>query len=84
MTIDPVIEDTACNAGLATTATNKVINQDGVRYIIGDVCSSSSIAMSEITNAAGVIQMSPTATNPQVTVGAERSSQAVRLPRLLR
>ena len=26
--------------------------------------------MSEITNAAGVIQMSPTATNPQVTVGA--------------
>ncbi len=70
VTIDPVIEDTACNAGLATTATNKVINQDGARYIIGDVCSSSSIAMSAITNAAGVIQMSPTATNPQVTVGA--------------
>ena len=61
---------------LAVSATNKVINQDGVRYIIGDVCSSSSIPMSEITNAAGVIQMSPTATNPQVTVGAERQSSS--------
>ena len=70
VTIDPVIEDTACNAGLATTATNKVINQDGTRYIIGDMCSGSSIPMSEITNAAGVIQMTPTATNPLVTVGS--------------
>jgi branched-chain amino acid transport system substrate-binding protein len=71
MTIDPVIEDTACNAGLATTATNKVISQDGAHYIIGDMCSGSSIPMSEITNAAGVIQMTPTATNPLVTVGSD-------------
>ena len=39
--------------------------------IIGDMCSGSSIPMSEITNAAGVIQMTPTATNPLVTVGAD-------------
>ncbi len=71
MTIDPVVEDTACDVTMAITATNKVINQDGVHYIIGDVCSGSSIAMSEITNAAEVIQMSPSATAPQVTVGAD-------------
>jgi branched-chain amino acid transport system substrate-binding protein len=71
MTIDPVVEDTACNATQAVNATNKVINQDGARYIIGDVCSKSSIPMSEIANAAGVIQMTPTSTNPQVTVGAD-------------
>lgn len=69
MTVEPVTEDTACDATMAVDATNKVINRDGVRYIIGDVCSSSSIPMSEITNAAGVIQMTPTATNVQVTVG---------------
>jgi branched-chain amino acid transport system substrate-binding protein len=71
MSIDPVTEDTACDPTMAVNATNKVISQDGVRYIIGDVCSKSSIPVSEITNAAGVIQMSPTATNPQVTVGAD-------------
>lgn len=68
MTIVPIVEDTACDATTAVSATNKVINQDGVHYIIGDVCSSSSISMSEITNAKGVIQMTPTATNPRVTV----------------
>ena len=70
LTVEPVIEETDCNPTKAVDATNKVISQVGVRYIIGDVCSSSSIAISEIANAAGVIQMSPSATNPQVTVGA--------------
>ncbi len=70
MTIDSVIENTACNATMAVSATNKVINQDGARYIIGDMCSGSSIPMSEIANAEGVIQMTPSATNPLVTVGA--------------
>ena len=71
MTIEAVVEDTACNATMAVNATNKVINQDGVKYIIGDVCSGSTIPMSEIANAAGVLLMAPSATNPQVTVGAE-------------
>jgi branched-chain amino acid transport system substrate-binding protein len=68
MAIEPIVEDTACDATTAVAATNKVINQDGVRYIIGDVCSRSSIPMSEIADAAGVIQMTPTATAPGVTV----------------
>jgi branched-chain amino acid transport system substrate-binding protein len=71
MNIEPVVEDTACNATTAVAATNKVINQDGVGYVIGDACSSTSIPMSEIANAAGVIQMTPSATNPQVTVGLD-------------
>jgi branched-chain amino acid transport system substrate-binding protein len=76
MTLDPVVEDTACDATMAISATNKVITQDGVDYIIGDVCSSSSIPMSEIADAAGVIQMTPSATNPQVTVGADSQVKA--------
>ena len=69
MTIAPVVEDTACDATMAVNATHKVINQDGVHYIIGDVCNGSSVAMSEITNGAGVIQMSPSATDPRLTIG---------------
>ncbi len=68
--IVPIIEDSQCTPDPAVNAANKVINQDGVKYIIGEVCSSASIPISEIANAAKVIQISPTSTNPSVTVGA--------------
>jgi branched-chain amino acid transport system substrate-binding protein len=71
MTVEQVVEDTSCNASKAVDAANKVISQDGVHYIIGDVCSSSTIPVTEVTDAAGVILMTPSATNPQVTVRPE-------------
>ncbi len=70
MTVVPVVEDSQCTPDPAVNAANKVINQDGVHYIIGEVCSKASIPVSEIANAAGVIQISPTSTNPSVTVDA--------------
>jgi branched-chain amino acid transport system substrate-binding protein len=68
MTIVPIVEDSQCTPDPAVNAANKVINQDGVHYIIGEVCSKASIPISEIANAAKVIQISPTSTNPNVTV----------------
>lgn len=68
MTIVPIVEDSQCTPDPAVNAANKVINQDGVHYIIGEVCSSASIPVSEIANAAKVIQISPTSTNPNVTI----------------
>lgn len=68
MTIVPIVEDSQCTPDPAVNAANKVINQDGVHYIIGEVCSKASIPISEIANPAKVIQMSPTSTNPSVTV----------------
>lgn len=68
--IVPVVEDSGCNATLAAAATHKVLDQHGVRYILGDVCSSPSLAMSEITNPAGVIQVSPSATSAGLTLTA--------------
>ena len=68
MKIDPIVEDSQCDAAAATNAANKVINQDGVKYIIGEVCSSASIPVSEIANPAKIIEISPTSTNPNVTV----------------
>lgn len=63
-----VVEDSQCTPDPAVNAANKVISQDGVHYIIGEVCSKASIPVSEIANAAKVVQISPTSTNPSVTV----------------
>jgi len=71
MKIVPIVEDSQCTPDPAVNAANKVIDQDGVKFIIGEVCSSASIPVSEIANAKGVLQMSPTSTNPDVTVGKD-------------
>ncbi|GAP10440.1 amino acid/amide ABC transporter substrate-binding protein, HAAT family [Bellilinea caldifistulae] len=70
MKIVPIVEDSQCTPDPAVNAANKVIDQDGVKFIIGEVCSKASIPVSEIANAKGVIQISPTSTNEQVTVDA--------------
>lgn len=63
-----VVEDSQCTPDPAVNAANKVIDQDKVKFIIGEVCSKASIPVSEIANAKKVIQISPTSTNPDVTV----------------
>lgn len=71
MKIVPVVEDSQCTPDPAVNAANKVIDQDKVHYIIGEVCSKASIPVSEIANAKGVVMISPTSTNPDVTVGSD-------------
>jgi branched-chain amino acid transport system substrate-binding protein len=66
--IVPVVEDSQCTADPAVNAANKVIDQDKVKFIVGEVCSKASIPVSEIANAKKVIQISPTSTNTDVTV----------------
>jgi branched-chain amino acid transport system substrate-binding protein len=67
--IVPIVEDSQCTPDPAVNAANKVIDQDKVHYIIGEVCSKASIPVSEIANSKKIVQMSPTSTNPDVTVG---------------
>jgi len=74
--ITPIVEDSQCTPDPAVNAANKVINQDKVHYIIGEVCSKASIPMSEIANAAKVIQISPTSTNPAVTLDKNGGTKA--------
>ena len=70
MKIVPVVADSQCEADPAVNAANKVIDQDKVGYIIGEVCSKASIPMSEVANAKHVVQISPTSTNLNVTIDA--------------
>jgi len=76
MKITPIVEDSQCTPDPAVNAANKVINQDKVHYIIGEVCSKASIPISEIANAAKVIQMSSTSTNANVTVDKNGKTKA--------
>jgi branched-chain amino acid transport system substrate-binding protein len=73
--VEIIIGDTKCDAQEAANVANKVINQDKVRYIVGAVCSSASIPISEIANPAGVVQISPPSTNPQVTINEDGSNK---------
>ncbi|MGC9521318.1 MAG: ABC transporter substrate-binding protein [Anaerolineae bacterium] len=73
--IEPIVEDSQCSAEVAVSAANKVIDQDGVKFIIGEVCSSASIPVSEIVMAKEVFQISPTSTNPSVTVTEDGSTK---------
>ncbi len=71
--IETVLADSKCDAQEAANAANKLITEDGVKYIIGEVCSSASIPISEIVEGAKVLQISPTSTNPAVTVNEDGS-----------
>ena len=69
--ITPIVEDSQCTPDPAVNAANKVIDQDKVHYIIGEVCSKASIPVTEIANAKKVVQISPTSTNVDVTVSKD-------------
>jgi len=62
-----VVEDDQSQAQEAATAVQKLINQDQVISVIGEVASSRSLAGGPICQAAGVPMISPSSTNPKVT-----------------
>ncbi|MCD6286639.1 MAG: ABC transporter substrate-binding protein [Anaerolineae bacterium] len=74
--IEVIIEDSQCQPEPAVSAANKVIDQDGVKFIIGEVCSAASIPISEIVGPKGVLQITPTSTNPTVTLNEDGSTKA--------
>lgn len=65
--IEVVTADTKCDSQVAASVMNDLVITQGVDYLIGAVCSSASIPMSEIAEAEGVVQISPSSTNPNVT-----------------
>ncbi|MFP1733956.1 branched-chain amino acid ABC transporter substrate-binding protein [Lonsdalea quercina] len=58
--------DDACDPKQAVAVANKVIN-DGIRYVIGHLCSSSTQPASDIYEDEGVIMITPAATNANLT-----------------
>ncbi len=58
--------DDACDPEQAVAAARKLIS-DGVRFVVGHACSGSAIPTAPLYEAAGVIMISPSATNPKLT-----------------
>ncbi|MHB8112916.1 MAG: ABC transporter substrate-binding protein, partial [Bellilinea sp.] len=74
-TIVPIVEDSQCTPEPAVNAMNKVVDQDGVKFVIGEVCSKATIPISEIGTAKKVIVISGTSTAEAVTVDANGNTK---------
>ena len=61
-----ITADDSCDPEQAVAAARKLVSQ-GVIFVVGHFCSGASIAASEIYEAAGVLQISPTSSNPMLT-----------------
>jgi branched-chain amino acid transport system substrate-binding protein len=58
--------DDACDPEQAVAAARKLIN-DGAMFVVGHMCSGGAIPAAPLYEAAGVIMISPSATNPRLT-----------------
>jgi branched-chain amino acid transport system substrate-binding protein len=65
--IEMIYEDGKCNGADAATATNKLVNVDGVKYIVGGQCSSETLAAAPIAESSKVVLISPLSSNPAIT-----------------
>ncbi len=62
-----IYEDDKCNAKEAASIANKLINLDKVNYIVGSICSSSTLAMAPLAENSNTIVISPGASSPDIT-----------------
>jgi branched-chain amino acid transport system substrate-binding protein len=62
-----LVEDDQSRPEEAATAVNKLVDQDGVIAVLGEVASSRSMAAAPICQQAGVPMITPSSTNPRVT-----------------
>jgi branched-chain amino acid transport system substrate-binding protein len=61
-----ITADDFCDPEQAVAAARKLVS-DGVIFVVGHYCSGASIPASEIYQAAGVLQISPSSSNPMLT-----------------
>jgi branched-chain amino acid transport system substrate-binding protein len=62
--------DSQCAPVEGVSATQRLINQDGVKFIIGDICSSVTLAMEPVVEDAKVLLLNAASSNPEITYKA--------------
>lgn len=65
-TVEMVELDDVCEPKQATTVANQVVS-DNISYVIGHLCSSSTLPASDVYEDAGVVMITPASTNPDIT-----------------
>jgi branched-chain amino acid transport system substrate-binding protein len=63
--------DEACEPKQAVAVANKIVSQ-GIKFVVGHVCSGATIAASDIYENEGIVMISPSATSPQLTEAKPR------------
>jgi branched-chain amino acid transport system substrate-binding protein len=69
--LEAVFMDDACEPKQAVAVANKIVS-DKIHYVIGHVCSGSTIPASEIYENEGIVMVTPSATSPALTEGKNR------------
>ncbi|MBS9778446.1 MAG: high-affinity branched-chain amino acid ABC transporter substrate-binding protein [Gammaproteobacteria bacterium] len=64
--MEAVIYDDACEPKQAVTVANQIVN-DGVRFVIGHLCSSSTIPAAKIYDEEGIVMITPASTSPELS-----------------
>ncbi|MBP8173212.1 MAG: branched-chain amino acid ABC transporter substrate-binding protein [Aeromonadaceae bacterium] len=64
--IEAVLYDDACDPKQAVAVANKVVN-DGVKFVVGHLCSDSTLAASDVYEDEGILMITPASTSPKVS-----------------
>lgn len=64
--LEGVVYDDACDPKQAVAVANKVVN-DGIKFVVGHVCSSSTQPASDVYEDEGVLMITAASTNPDIT-----------------
>lgn len=74
-TIEDVIQDTGYYPAQAASVAKKMIEVNGVNFIVGGFSSASSLPISQVATDYNAVMISPTSTNPGVTVNPDGSNK---------
>jgi branched-chain amino acid transport system substrate-binding protein len=66
-----VVEDSRSESKNAVSSLEKLITQDNIQIVIGDIASSSFLAMAPIANNNKVVILSPGASNPEISLAGD-------------
>ena len=66
-TLEIIYEDGKCASEDALNAARKLVNIDGVKIIVGGMCSGETFAVLPVAEEAGVVVISPASTSPDLT-----------------
>ncbi|MGY0399543.1 MAG: high-affinity branched-chain amino acid ABC transporter substrate-binding protein [Ostreibacterium sp.] len=64
--MEAVIYDDACEPKQAVTVANKIVG-DGIHFVIGHLCSSSTIPAAKIYDEEGIVMITPASTSPELS-----------------
>lgn len=66
MTLEAVEYDDACDPKQAVAVANRIVN-DGIQFVVGHLCSDSTLPASDVYEDEGILMVTPASTNPTIT-----------------